>query len=166
MFDCPCSAEWTTEWTTESGREHGRLTLAGGVRSLRTTASGEVAVASSEVLMRDYNPNWERSTNLGALPPRGHLSGAWSLPYAAVSSDGLVKLTLYEQVGEPPQGRTQWLARRTLTLFPAWPGRLGDGKGKWRLVVDCERPVFVVGLLRSPTGHLANLSAAGARGTP
>ena len=48
----------------------------------------------------------------------------------------------------------------------AWPGRLGDGKGKWRLVVDCEQPVFLMGLLRNPTGHLANLSAAGAHGTP
>ena len=42
-------------------------------------------------------------------------------------------------------------------------GRLGDGKGKWRLVVDCGEPVFVMGLLRTSTGHLANLSAAGAR---
>ena len=37
-------------------------------------------------------------------------------------------------------------------------GRLGDGHGKWRLVVDCEQPIMVMNLLESPTGHLTNLS--------
>ena len=39
-------------------------------------------------------------------------------------------------------------------------GRLGDGSGKWRLVVETERPVVAMSLLESPTGHLTNLSAA------
>ena len=43
-------------------------------------------------------------------------------------------------------------------------GRLGDGAGKWRLDVTADAPVEVVNLLESPTGHLANLSAAGLRG--
>ncbi len=38
-------------------------------------------------------------------------------------------------------------------------GMLGDGKGKWRLHIDCEQPILVMNLLDSPTGHLANLSA-------
>ena len=37
---------------------------------------------------------------------------------------------------------------------------LGDGSGKWRLVVVSERPILVMSLLESPTGHLTNLSAA------
>ena len=37
---------------------------------------------------------------------------------------------------------------------------LGDGRGKWRLDVDSPRPIIVVNLLASPTGHLTNLSAA------
>ena len=37
---------------------------------------------------------------------------------------------------------------------------LGDGSGKWRLVVSAEAPVLVMSLLQSPTGHLTNLSAA------
>lgn len=37
---------------------------------------------------------------------------------------------------------------------------LGDGQGKWRLEVDSPRPITVVNLLASPTGHLTNLSAA------
>ena len=39
-------------------------------------------------------------------------------------------------------------------------GALGDGRGKWRLVVHSERPLTVMSLLASPTGHLTNLSAA------
>ena len=39
-------------------------------------------------------------------------------------------------------------------------GALGDGAGKWRLVLDSDQPVYVMNLLESPTGHLAVLSAA------
>ena len=37
-------------------------------------------------------------------------------------------------------------------------GALGDGTGKWRLVIDCEHPIVLMNLLESPTGHLTNLS--------
>ena len=37
-------------------------------------------------------------------------------------------------------------------------GRLGDGKGKWRLQVDCEQPILLMNLLDSRTGHMTNLS--------
>ena len=37
-------------------------------------------------------------------------------------------------------------------------GSLGDGAGKWQLIVDAEQPILVMNLLASPTGHLANLS--------
>ena len=39
-------------------------------------------------------------------------------------------------------------------------GALGDGAGKWRLTVRSDRPIDVMSLLRSPTGHLTNLSTA------
>ena len=39
-------------------------------------------------------------------------------------------------------------------------GVLGDGAGKWRLVVHSNRPLEVMSLLESPTGHVSNLSAA------
>ena len=39
-------------------------------------------------------------------------------------------------------------------------GSIGDGTGKWRLVVESQRPVVAMSLLSSPTGHLTNLSAA------
>ena len=37
-------------------------------------------------------------------------------------------------------------------------GRLGTGSGKWRLTVTATQPVQVMSLLRTPTGHLTNLS--------
>ena len=39
-------------------------------------------------------------------------------------------------------------------------GELGDGAGKWQLVVESGQPVIVMSLLSSPTGHLTNLSTA------
>ena len=42
-------------------------------------------------------------------------------------------------------------------------GRLGDGRGKWQLFVSADRPLHVMSLLRSPTGHLSNLSGGGLR---
>ena len=39
-------------------------------------------------------------------------------------------------------------------------GALGDGHGKWELLVESDRPLAVMSLLQSPTGHLTNLSTA------
>ena len=63
-------------------------------------------------------------------------------------------------------------ARRALTLSArdlesgsdATTGRLGDGNGKWRLTVASDRPLWVMSLLESPTGHLTNLTTAPQRG--
>ena len=43
-------------------------------------------------------------------------------------------------------------------------GMLGDGSGKWQLTIASDLPVVVMSLLRSPTGHLTNLSTAPVRG--
>ena len=43
-------------------------------------------------------------------------------------------------------------------------GALGDGAGKWQLMIESDRPVAAMSLLRSPTGHLTNLSTAPVRG--
>ena len=42
-------------------------------------------------------------------------------------------------------------------------GSLGVGTGKWRLDVDASRPILVMSLLSSPTGHLTNLSTVAAQ---
>ena len=42
---------------------------------------------------------------------------------------------------------------------PGLSGALGDGTGKWRLRIAAGPGVIAMGLLETPTGHLANLSA-------
>ena len=39
-------------------------------------------------------------------------------------------------------------------------GELGAGVGKWRLIVRSDQSLMVMSLLKSPTGHLTNLSTA------
>ena len=41
---------------------------------------------------------------------------------------------------------------------PGLSGSLGDGEGKWRLVVSANAGIEVMNLMSSPTGHLTNLS--------
>ena len=43
---------------------------------------------------------------------------------------------------------------------------IGDGQGKWELAVASDRPLMVMSLLSSPTGHLTNLSTAPGRPPP
>ena len=58
-------------------------------------------------------------------------------------------------------------AARTLTAeelesgdAPGLSGSLGDGEGKWRLVVSADTGIHVMSLMSSPTGHLTNLSTS------
>ena len=37
-------------------------------------------------------------------------------------------------------------------------GALGRSTGKWQIFVESDRPIMVMSLLESPTGHLTNLS--------
>ena len=39
-------------------------------------------------------------------------------------------------------------------------GMVGDGSGKWQLRLTSSAPIVAMSILRSPTGHLANLSSA------
>lgn len=60
-----------------------------------------------------------------------------------------------------PPGHGRTLSAAQLERGGAsFEGSIGDGKGKWRLVVDSDVPIQVMGLLESPKGHLTNLSTA------
>ena len=37
-------------------------------------------------------------------------------------------------------------------------GALGNGAGKWELIVEATRTIHAMSLMESPTGHLTNLS--------
>ena len=71
---------------------------------------------------------------------------------AGLSSRGAVQLSV-------AAGKTREISAEALESGGAdLTGKLGDGFGKWRLEVRSERPIRVMSLLRSPTGHLTNLS--------
>ena len=60
-----------------------------------------------------------------------------------------------------PAGAARMLDARALESGgEGLEGALGDGTGKWRLAVASDRPLTVMSLLASPTGHLTNLSTA------
>ena len=64
-------------------------------------------------------------------------------------------------VVEIPAGASRTLSSRELeTGGTGFDGSLGDGAGKWRLSIQSDRPITVVGLLASPTGEISNTSAA------
>ena len=62
--------------------------------------------------------------------------------------------TLVLQPGEARMVTAQQLEAGDDTLT----GALGEGTGKWRLLVTANQAIQVMSLLRSPTGHLSNLS--------
>ena len=57
-----------------------------------------------------------------------------------------------------PGGASVTLTSAELEAGTGVTGALGDGRGKWRLLVRSDRPIVVMSLLSSPTGHLTNLS--------
>ncbi len=67
---------------------------------------------------------------------------------------GEVRLTV-------PAGEARtWTAADLEAGGAEFEGGLGDGVGKWRLTVASDVPVSVMSLLRSPGGHLTNLSTS------
>ena len=82
-----------------------------------------------------------------------------------------VEITGRDDAGDTAPGGTVTLSlpaggARTLTAQTlenggeGITGNLGDGAGKWILTVSSNVDIQVMSLLRSPTGHLANLSTA------
>ena len=62
-------------------------------------------------------------------------------------------------------GETRTISAQDLESGAGLDGQLGDGTGKWRLLVESNRDMGVASLLESPTGHLTNLSTVGASKT-
>lgn len=76
------------------------------------------------------------------------------------SSGGTVMLAL-------AAGQTRMLTASALeTGSVDVDGKLGDGEGKWQLIVESDAPLQVMNLMTSPTGHLANLSSVPAATAP
>ena len=67
-----------------------------------------------------------------------------------------------------PAGRAMWVGARDLETGVApgsWPagatieGALGDGAGKWQLIVTADAPLVAMSLMSTPAGHVTSLSS-------
>ena len=58
-----------------------------------------------------------------------------------------------------PAGTARTITAHQLERGEGLSGRLGDGVGKWSLIVASDTPIQVMNLLDAPTGNLANLSS-------
>ena len=121
-------------------------------------ASGERLVAvSGERLVAVFNPgsnpnqvSWLRLVNTTAAAAAVRIRG---VDDAGDSPGGEVRLTL-------ARGSSRTLSALELERgeAPDTEGALGDGAGKWRLLVEAPDGVAALSLLSSPSGHLTNLS--------
>ena len=94
----------------------------------------------------------------------------------AGEADALVTITGVDDAGAspgtqvratiPPGGSATLTAQQLESGGEDIQGALGDGAGKWQLLLESQRPVVVMSLLSSPTGHLSNLSTAPAQSGP
>ena len=91
-----------------------------------------------------------RLVNPGAEPAQVRIEG---IDDRGESPGGAVRL-------EVPAGSARALSAQELEAGKEMSGALGDGAGKWRLVVTADRPVDVMSLLSSPASHLTNLSSS------
>ena len=95
--------------------------------------------------------SWLRLVNPGQAPAKIEISAVDDR--ADPARGGEVEFTLDE--GHAIRLTAQELESGEPDKFT---GRLGAGRGKWRLTVSADRPVWVMALLELPTGHLTNLS--------
>ena len=87
--------------------------------------------------------SWLRIVNPGAETATVDVTG---IDDAGEYSDYLVQIDV-------PAGGS-----RSLDAEELEDAGLGDGRGKWQLIVESEPPIIAMSLLATPTGHLTNLS--------
>ena len=120
------------------------------------TAMHDVApVADGEHRVAILNPavNPDQVSRLRLINPTAEDA---EVVVTGVDDDGASPGT--EIVIDLPAGESATLTPTDLETGAGLDGALGDGAGKWRLAVASVRPIVVMSLLSSPTGHLTNLS--------
>ena len=141
-----------------------------GVRALSYVRTGDgFLTAMHDILQKDadgrlvahtFNPG--RNANQTSWLRLFNTGPADSVSIEGVDDQGnrAGPVTLTLPAGEARILTALWLENGT----PLQTGRLGEGLGKWRLYIDAGHLVFGQSLLSSVSGHLTNLSTAGASG--
>ena len=92
-----------------------------------------------------------RLVNPGSRPAEVRIE---AIDDTGASAPGTVRLEL------PPGAARTLSALELESGAPGLAGALGEGQGRWRLVVTSPQPLEVMSLVSSPTGHLVNLSTS------
>lgn len=111
VFECPCSAVWSGGRTSEVGE----LTLSFGVRSLRSTDSGDVEIRLGG-----------EESSIGPIAAETVLAAQSRTVSFRQPGTGAIRIGLYETLGEAPDSSME-VSRlhEFLTLWPV-PGSNGD----------------------------------------
>ena len=129
-----------------------------------TAMHDTVPVVNGRHRVATFNPGSNRSQRsllrLVNLDPES----AASVSIAAVDDDG--RTPGAGATAEIPAGAARTFSAAELEAggVEGLAGSIGDGRGKWRLVLETGGSILAMSLLSSPTGHLTNLSTAPRRG--
>ena len=150
--------DWRLELRTDLATEaRAYIRTTDGFLTPMDAVAGETAPGSMRYYVPFFNPASNRSLvstlrliNLHTGPASVIIAGTDAGGNPAPG--GTVRLTL------PGEG-ARWLSAEELEEGgEGLTGSLGDGAGKWRLYVSGSRPLQVMGLMRTRSGHLSNLS--------
>ncbi len=146
----PGEGDWRLELTSDL--DIGVLAYVRTPDGFLTAMHDAVPSADNRHRIAVFNPgtnknqlSWLRVVNPGTVAASIDITG---IDDAGEYSDYLV------QIDVPPGGSRSLDAEELEDLG------LGDGRGKWQLVVESEQPIVAMSLLATPTGHLTNLSTA------
>ena len=131
-------------------------TADGFLTSMHDTAPKSDGVYEVAIFNPGSNPNQLsrlRLINLDAEEAEVTITG---VDDAGASPGAVVEIVV-------PGGESVTLTSAELEAGTGVAGALGDGSGKWRLLVRSDQPILVMNLLSSPSGHLTNLSTAPGR---
>ena len=129
-----------------------------------TPMYGDVPAAGHRHRVAIFNPasNTAQVSQLRLTNRGTHAAKVWitGVDDHGAAPDGAIELSL-------GGGQTRTLDALALEAGSLdFEGGLGDGTGKWQLIVESDTRIGVMNLLESPTGHLSNLSGVPANKAP
>ena len=123
--------------------------------------------------MHEVAPRRGIHSRIAVFNPGSNRSQVSNLRLVNATTDPAeISIRAVDDAGDPGGRVALTLPAGQARVFSAWElesgggdlrGGLGDGAGKWQLELASERPVVAMSLLKSPTGHLTNLSGTGFR---
>ena len=140
------------------------LTSAAAIEVLSYIRTGEGFLTS----MHDVVRGTENRHRVVFFNPGRNVNQVSRLRMANAGADpATVTITATDDSGASPAALATSVPARGVRTFSALDleagaadldGALGPGVGKWRLLVESDVPITVMGILESPMGHLTNLS--------